>query len=237
MAVPHHVLIEIGSRWSSSLVLTEAELALHRWREDAEALRPYGWGEGRRARFEALVDQLRGRHDAWTHHEAAASGEGARGERTVARRWLDRAVSILEASELEHPSLGAVIAALPPPGEGAATLLDALRAALTACLEQRDRLEPDAADDAFFAEGASHCAAVAAGVGHQPASASDRAELIETLDGEVYLTIRGLNRAATRAFAGDSNGRARRYVFQFLVTIQRGEESVTPRRSEPPQRA
>ena len=140
MAVPHHVLIDIGSRWSSSLVLTEAELALHRWREDAEVLRAYGWGETRRRRFEALVDRLRTRHDAWARAEGGDT-EDARSERTAARRWLDRAVSILEASELDHPSLGAVLAALPPPGEGAATLLDALRAAVTACLENRTRLD------------------------------------------------------------------------------------------------
>ncbi len=235
MAVPHHVLIDIGSRWSSSLVLAEAELALHRWREDADALRPYGWGEARRRRFESLVDRLRARHDEWAHEHAEASAEDARLERIAARRWLDRAVSILEASELDHPSLGAVIAGLPPPGEGAATLLDALRAALTACLEHRARLDAEAADDGFFAEGAALCASVAQSLGPEPASASDRAELIETLDGEVYLTIRGLNRAASRAFAADPKGRAARYVFQFLVTIQRGD-SAPPRRSEPPQK-
>lgn len=216
-------------------MLAEAELALHRWREDAEVLRAYGWGETRRRRFEALVDRLRTRHDAWARADGGDT-EDARAERTAARRWLDRAVSILEASELDHPSLGAVLAALPPPGEGAATLLDALRAAVTACLENRTRLDVDAADDRFFAEGASLCAAVAAGLGAIPSSASDRAELIETLDGEVYLTIRGLNRAASRAFAGDAKGRATRYVFQFLVTIQRGEGAVSPRRSEPPQK-
>ncbi len=216
-------------------MLAEAELALHRWREDAEALTAYGWGETRRRRFEALVDRLRTRHDAWAHTEGS-DGEDARAERTLARRWLDRAVSILEASELDHPSLGSVLSSLPPPGEGVATLLDALRAALTACLDNRTRLDSDAADDAFFAEGASLCAAVASGVGDLPASASDRAELIETLDGEVYLTIRGLNRAASRAFAGDAKGRGTRYVFQFLVTIQRGEGAVSPKRSDPPQK-
>lgn len=216
-------------------MLAESELALHRWREDAEALTPYGWGETRRRRFEALVDRLRNRHDAWAHTESG-DGEEARAERTYARRWLDRAVSILEASELDHPALGAVLASLPPPGEGVATLLDALRGALAACLDNRTKLDAEAADDAFFAEGASLCAAVASGVNNAPASASDRAELIETLDGEVYLTIRGLNRAASRAFAGDPKGRGARYVFQFLVTIQRGEGSVTPKRSDPPQK-
>ncbi|MFO0651631.1 MAG: hypothetical protein U0326_35745 [Polyangiales bacterium] len=236
MAVPHHILIDIGSRWSSSLVLAEAELALHRWREDAEVLKAYGWGETRRRRFEALVDRLRTRHDAWAHADGGDTEE-ARAERTAARRWLDRAVSIIEASELDHPALGAVLASLPPPGEGAATLLDAMRAALTACHENRAKLDAEAADDRFYVEGASLSAAVAAGLGDVPASASDRAELIETLDGEVYLTIRGLNRAAGRAFAGDPKGRATRYVFQFLVTIQRGEGTVSPRRSEPPQKA
>jgi hypothetical protein len=70
MVVPHHVLVELGARWSSALVLAEAEVALHRWSADAEALRPYGWGPSRRERFEGLVDRLRQRHDAWSGRPA-----------------------------------------------------------------------------------------------------------------------------------------------------------------------
>lgn len=235
MAVPHHVLIEIGSRWSSSLVLAEAELALHRWREDIDTLAPYGWGDTGRARFEALVDRLRARHDAWARDDAPPAPDDARATRTAARRWLDRAVSILEASELEHPAVTAALAALPPPGEGASTLLDALRGALDACHLHRARLDATAADDTFFAEGAARCAALARTLAEQPADPTDRHELLETLDGEVYLTIRGLNRAAARAFAGDPKRRGERYAFQFLVTIQRGDSQSAPRRrSEPP---
>lgn len=237
MAVPHHVLIELGSRWSSSLVLAEAEVALHRWREDAIALRAYGWGENRRRRFEALVDRLRARHDAVAAgDEPLGAAEARRAERTAARRWHDRAVSILEAAELDHPAVGEALASLPPPGEGGTTLVEALRAAVSACIAQRSRLDPEAADDAFFAEGTRHCAAVAANIDPDGPDALDRTELLETLDGEVFLTLRGLNRAGQRAFADDA-ARASRYGFQFLVTIQRGEESLPARRSDAPQKA
>lgn len=234
MAVPHHVLIELGSRWSSSLVLAEAEVALHRWREDAAEMRAYGWGEGRRRRFEALVDRLRARHDAAVSGaQPLGAAESQRAERTVARRWHDRAVSILEAAELDHPAIGDALAKLPPPGEGGTTLLEALRAAVSTCIEQRARLDPEAADDAFFAEGTRHCAAVGAGIDPDGADGHDRTELLETLDGEVYLTLRGLNRAGRRAFASDAR-RAGRYEFQFLVSIQRGDEPVPARRSDAP---
>jgi hypothetical protein len=236
MAVPHHVLIELGSRWSSSLVLAEAEVALHRWSEDVAALRGYGWGEGRRQRFEALVDRLRARHDAVANGaQPLGAAEAQRVERTAARRWHDRAVSILEAGELDHPGIGDALAKLPPPGEGGTTLLEALRAAVSTCIELRARLDPEAADDAFFAEGTRHCAAVAAGIDPNGADGHDRMELLETLDGEVYLTLRGLDRAGRRAFAGDAR-RAGRYSFQFLVTIQRGDEPVPARRSDAPQK-
>jgi hypothetical protein len=246
MAVPNHVLIDIGSRWSSSLVLAEAELALHRWREDVEHLKPFGWGESRRLRFEALVDQLRARHDAWTHAQFAAGSlpahedvppspdESTRRDRAAARRWLDRAISILEAAEIEHAEAATALAAIPPPGEGATTLLDAVREALRQCMALRPRLDPEAAEDAFYAEGASVGATLAGALNQNPTDALDRAEVLETLDGEVYLTIRGLNRAAQRAFLGDFKGRADRYVFQFLVTIARGDEEITPKRSDPP---
>lgn len=215
-------------------MLAEAELALHRWRDDVAVLRAYGWGDARRKRFEALVDRLRARHDEWAGDTHAASADAdARDERTAARRWYDRAVSIFDAAELDDLSLGPILAALPPPGEGITTLLDALRAAFGACVEHRRKLDPEAADDAFYADGARLCAAVAASIRDEPRDARDRAELIETLDGEVYLVLRGLNRAGRRAFASDT-ARAGRYAFQFLVTIQRGEEPVTPRRSEPP---
>jgi len=236
MAVPHHVLIELGSRWSSSLVLAEAEVALHRWREDSAEMRAYGWGDGRRRRFEALVDRLRARHDAAVSGaQPLGAGEARRVERTAARRWHDRAVSVLEAAELDHPAVTDRLAKLPPPGEGGTTLLDAVRAALSACVELRPRLDPESADEAFFSEGTRHCAAVAAGIDPDGADGHDRTELLETLDGEVYLTLRALNRAGRRAFAGDA-GRSGRYEFQFLVSIQRGDEPVPARRSDAPQK-
>ncbi len=236
MAVPHHVLIELGSRWSSSLVLAEAEVALHRWGEDVAAMRAYGWGESRRRRFEALVDRLRARHDASAVGvEPLGAAEARRAERTAARRWHDRAMSILEAAELDHPVVGESLAQLPPPGEGGTTLVEALRAAVSACITHRARLDPEAADDGFFAEGTRHCAAVAAGIDPDGADGHDRTELLETLDGEVYLTLRALNRAGRRAFAGDA-GRSGRYEFQFLVSIQRGDEPVPARRSDAPQK-
>lgn len=237
MAVPHHVLIELGSRWSSSLVLAEAEVALHRWGEDVAAMRAYGWGEGRRLRFEALVDRLRARHDACAAGvEPLGAAEARRAERTAARRWHDRAISILEAAELDHPAIGESLAKLPPPGEGGTTLVEALRAAVSACIAHRARLDPEAADDAFFAEGTRHCAVVSASIDPDAPDAHDRTELLETLDGEVYLTLRGLNRAGQRAFA-DEPARAERYGFQFLVTIQRGDDDAPGRRSDAPQKA
>jgi hypothetical protein len=48
---------------------------------------------------------------------------------------------------------------------------------------------------------------------------------LDALDGEIYLAIRGLNRAGQRLWRADGNeARAGRYVFQFLVTIGRGGE-------------
>jgi hypothetical protein len=236
MAVPNHVLIEFGSRWSSSLVLAEAELALHRWREDLTTLGPYGWGENRRKRFESTVDRLRERHDAWARDtQAGVPTESARDDRHEARRWLNRAVSILESAELDHRVISPSLETLPLPTEGAGPLVDALRAALAVCVEHRSLLDREAADDAFFAEGAARCAMVSAQLGDPSGTHNDRAELIDTLDGEVYLTIRGLNRAAQRAFMGDTARRGDRYVFQFLISIQRGEESKPSWRSDPPQ--
>jgi hypothetical protein len=238
MAVPHHVLIELGSRWSSSLVLAEAEVALHRWGEDVAAMRAYGWGEadGDFASKPWSTGSAP-RHDACAAGvEPLGAAEARRAERTAARRWHDRAISILEAAELDHPAIGESLAKLPPPGEGGTTLVEALRAAVSACIAHRARLDPEAADDAFFAEGTRHCAVVSASIDPDAPDAHDRTELLETLDGEVYLTLRGLNRAGQRAFA-DEPARAERYGFQFLVTIQRGDDDAPGRRSDAPQKA
>lgn len=216
-------------------MLTEAELALHRWREDVHRLKPYGWGPSRFARFEALVDRLRANHDAWESPRSARSPSSRpppndpnldldRDARVRARGWLARAVSILESAELDTPDASAALGAIPPPGDGTTTLLAATRTAHARCLSLRDRLDPEAADDAFFTEGTSIAEALSRSNGAPPVDARDRADALDALDGEVYLTIRGLNRAARRAFASlGEDARADRYVFQFLVTIGRGE--------------
>jgi hypothetical protein len=233
MPLPQHMLIDIGARWSSTLVLAEAELALHRWAEDADVLRPFGWGPVRRERFEALVDQLRMRHDAWQAPRSSAppSPEGSPvagpGERARARAWLDRAISILEAAELESDEATTALGSIPPPGDGTSTLLAAVEAALSRCRALRPSLDPDAADEAFFREGDAAIVSLDEALDVAPVDPRDRADELDTLDGRVYLSIRGLNRAARRAFANAGEPeRAARYVFQFLLQIGRGEDGV-----------
>lgn len=232
MSVPHHALVELGARWSSALVLAEAELALHRWAPDVEALRPFGWGPTRRARFEVLVDKLRQRHDAWNggQHDSARPPPGD--AVTAGRRWLDRAVSILEAASLDAPALEVALGQIPAAGSGAGTLREAIRAALARSLSAQEHLDPDAADPAFFDEGAALLGALDAVDGSDPTDPSTRAEVLDALDGEVFLTVRALNRAAWRAFGEASPARAARYVMQFLVTIGRGEAEAPA--AEPP---
>ncbi len=259
MAVPQHVLIDIGSHWSSTLVLAEAELALHRWSEDLPVLRAYGWGGPRREHFERLVDRLRTRRDAWQPPRVpsvpspgrpgssrpppggspqtgpAAALESAREERARARAWLDRAFSILEAAELEHAAAGEALARIPPPGDGTTTLSAAVRVALDRCDALRDHLDPEAADAAFFAQGTALATSLAVALEESPVDPQDRADQLDALDGEVYLTIRGLNRAGRRAFSalGDTS-HGDRYTFHFLVTISRGEDVAPPRRTDSP---
>lgn len=235
---PQHVLIDLGARWSSTLVLTEAELALHRWREDATRLKPYGWGPSRCARFEALVDRLRANHDAWEAPRVPSSPSSRpppidprvdldRDVRSRARVWLARAVSILEAAEFDAPEAGVALTSIPPPGDGTTTALASVRAALARCVALRDHLDPEAADDEFFTEANAIKEALSRSTEHSPLDARDRADALDALDGEVYLTIRGLNRAARRAFtAAPDEARAEKYVFQFLLTIGRGDEEA-----------
>lgn len=218
-------------------MLTEAELAMHRWRDDVARLKAYGWGPARFARFEALVDRLRAHHDAWEAPRTArspssspppkdAAGDSDPDARSRARTWVARALSILESAELDSAEAAAALGAIPPPGDGTTTLLAAVRAAHARCLALRGQLDPEATDDAFFADGTSIAEALSRSSGSDPIDARDRADVLDALDGEVYLTIRGLNRAARRAFSGPGDeARAERYVFQFLVTIGRGEES------------
>jgi hypothetical protein len=183
MAVTREALIEIGTRWSSSLVLAEAELALHRWREDVARLRLYGWGEKRRAQFEALVDRLRARHE-------------------------------------------------PPDAEGSQETLAQLRAVLAQARGLRELLDPEAASDELYAAGETAVYTLEAALGgpaQPPAESTEHRDELDALDGEIYLTIRGLNRAGRRLFRADGNeGRAGRYVFQFLVTIGRDEDEPRP---------
>lgn len=204
-------------------MLAEAELALHRWAPDADALRPFGWGPSRRARFETLVDRLRLRHDAWSAPSQETPKKPPRDTVSAGRHWLDRAVSILEAAALDTPEVEAALAAIPSPGGGAGTLREALRAALGRCLAAREHLDREAADDAFFDQGAGLLEALDALDGADPLDPGSRAEVLDALDGEIFLTVRGLNRAAWRAFGESSPERAARYVMQFLVTIGRGE--------------
>lgn len=229
MVVPHHVLVELGARWSSALVLAEAEVALHRWSADAEALRPYGWGPSRRERFEGLVDRLRQRHDAWSGRPAPQ--RDVMDATRDARRWFDRALSILEAASLEHEDVSEALADIPQPGTGVGTLRESLRVALQRCLACRPRLDTDAADASFFELGTAALSALDAVDGPNPRDPSVRAEVLDALDGEVFLTVRGLNRAAWRAFHEASPERAGRYVMQFLVTFGRGAQEPA---SEPP---
>lgn len=228
MPVPHHVLVELGAKWSSALVLAEAELALHRWGPDADALRPYGWGPTRRARFETLVDRLRQRHDAWSARESERPGPHRRDAVAAGHHWLNRAVSILEAAALDAPEVEAALAEIPAPGGGAGTLREAIRAALGRCLGARVHLDREAADDAFFDEGAALLESLDARDGADPKDPGSRAEVLDALDGEIFLTVRGLNRAAWRAFGEAAPERAARYVMQFLVTIGRGEAKASP---------
>lgn len=213
-------------------MLTEAEVALHRWAADAEALRPYGWGPTRRARFEALVDRLRQRHDAWSGRSDATpdANDALRG----ARRWFDRALSILEAAAFEHEDVSEALEAIPQPGVGVGTLRESLRMALQRCLACRPHLDAEAADAAFFEQGAASLGALDLLEVSEPTDLSVRAEALDALDGEVFLYVRGLNRAAWRAFHEQDPDRAARYVMQFLVTIGRGANEPA---SEPPQRA
>lgn len=211
------------------MVLAEAEVALHRWSADADALRPYGWGPVRRDRFEALVDRLRQRHDAWSGRSTPQSA--TRDALRDARRWFDRALSILEATALDHEDVSEALLDIPQPGVGLGTLRDAVLAALQRCLACRSRLDADAADAAFFEEGAAVLGALAAVDGPNPQDPTVRAEVLDALDGEVFLTVRGLNRAGWRAFHEATPERAARYVMQFLVTIGRGEREPA---SEPP---
>ncbi|MBI5517962.1 MAG: hypothetical protein HY909_29590 [Deltaproteobacteria bacterium] len=225
------MLIDIGARWSSTLVLAEAELALHRWAEDVEVLRPFGWGPLRRERFEALVDQLRMRHDAWQAPRTSAppprDGEpvAGPGERARARSWLDRAISILEAAELESDEATSALGSIPPPGDGTSTLLASVETALARCKALRQVLDPDAATGVFFLEGEAAIEALDKALDVAPVDPRDRADELDTLDGRVYLSIRGLNRAARRAFASAGEPeKAARYVFQFLLQIGKGTD-------------
>lgn len=230
MPVARQSLIEIGTRWSSSLVLAEAELALHRWREDVVRLRAYGWGERRRTRFESLVDRLRVRHDALTTLKSLKLGTAPleAGARKAARAWLDRAYSVLEAAALEHDAAAEVLATLAPPEDSTAGALAAMRAALEQLRKVRELLDPEAATDEFFAAGETAAWTLEAALGGSVAAAAEASvqrDELDALDGEIYLTICGLNRAGDRLFRADGNeARAARYAFQFLVTIGRGDE-------------
>lgn len=229
MVVPHHVLVELGARWSSALVLAEAEVALHRWAADADALRPYGWGPTRRERFESLVDRLRQRHDAWSGRPAPQ--RDASDALRDARRWVDRALSILEAAALEHDDVNEALGEIPQAGTGVGTLRESVRVALQRCLACQAKLDAEAADAAFFAQGTAALSGLDAIDGPNPQDASVRAEVLDALDGEVFLTIRALNRAAWRAFQESAPERAARYVMMFLVTIGRGAQEPA---TEPP---
>lgn len=230
MPTPREALIAIGTNWSSSLVLAEAELALHRWREDVARLRAYGWGERRHSAFTDLVDRLRARHDALTTLSAIKIGKmpAESSARKAAHAWLDRARSILEAAELEHDAAAAALEAMPPTSDSSADTVAALRAALAQTRALRDLLDPEAATDEFFTTGEALAYTLEAAIAGPDAATLDteglRADL-DALDGEVYLTIRGLNRAGRRLFLADGNtARAERYVFHFLVTFGRGDD-------------
>lgn len=210
-------------------MLAEAEVALHRWSSDLDVLRLYGWGVARRDRFEALVDRLRQRHDAWSGRSAPESD--TRDALRDARRWFDRALSILEATSLDYEDVSEALLEIPQAGPGVGTLRESVRAALQRCLACRPRLDPEAADAAFFEQGTSVLSALDAVDGPNPQDPTVRAEVLDALDGEVYLTVRGLNRAAWRALHESAPERASRYVMQFLVTIGRGAKEPA---TEPP---
>jgi hypothetical protein len=224
------MLIEIGTRWPSSLVLAEAELALHRWREDVARLRAYGWGERRRAAFATLVDRLRSHHDAFSTLKGIKVGtvpvEGS--ARKAAHVWLDRARSILESAELEHEGASAALEAIPAASETSSTeTIAAVRAALAQLRTLRQVLDAEAATDEFFTAGEAAAFTLEAAVAGPDAAAIDTSEHqdeLDALDGEIYLTVRGLNHAGVRLFQADGNtARVERYAFQFLVTFARDE--------------
>lgn len=169
-----------------------------------------------------LVDDLRKQHDAWSAARRASVPPDASVVELQARasEWCDRAVSILESAEIEHPEAAQALARIPTPGPRLGSLRDALRVALDQCLALRVSLDPDAADARFFADGDALLGRLDAAL--DTAQGQVQAERLDALDGEIYLMLRGLHRAAQRAFVGRDPERAARYVLQYLVTISRG---------------
>lgn len=169
-----------------------------------------------------LVDELRKQHDAWSAARRASIPPDASLVELQARgsEWCDRAVSILESAEIEHPEAAQALARIPSPGPRLGSLRDAIRVALDQCEAMRVDLDTDAADAKFFTEGASLLARLDTAL--DTAQGQLQAERMDALDGEIYLMLRGLHRAAQRAFVGRDPERASRYVLQYLVTISRG---------------
>jgi hypothetical protein len=90
-------LIELGKRWSSQLVLQEAEGALLRWGEDLPLLIRWGFGSAKRARLAALVSQLEARHKVYQQEvgvKLAATPQEAEAIENL-RTWAQRAQGIL----------------------------------------------------------------------------------------------------------------------------------------------